>query len=109
MPAFTSRYSVSVTLAAGVTTTVDVPVDGARDWLFVVKNTGDEAITAMTLARYPLGVGELGEDAVSVTEDIPLAAGASTPIEGSSEPITTLRVVLTSTSGTTARIAGGGW
>lgn len=109
MHPFASRYAADFTLVAGVAKTIDLPVDGAINWRFVLKNTGGtNAVTAMTVARYPLGSGELGESATSVTTDIPLAAGASLPIVGTNEPITTLRVVLTSTSGTTVRIAGGG-
>lgn len=110
MPAYLSRHAVDVTLAAGVATTVDIPIDGARDWLFVLKNTGPtNAITALTVARYPLGVAEAGEPPVSATTGLPLAAAGTLAIEGASEPVTTLRLVITSTSGTTARIAGGGW
>ena len=110
MPAYLSRYGADFTLAAGVPKVIDLPINGARDWRFVLKNTGPtNAVTAMTLARYPLGASEQGEDPTAVTDDIPLAAAASLPITGTSEPITTLRVVLTSTSGTTVRIAGGGW
>lgn len=109
MPAYLSRYAQTHTLAAGVPLAIDLPVDGARDWLFTLKNTGANAVTALSVARYPLGTGEIGEDAVAVSTGIPLAAGAALPIEGTSEPVTTLRVTLTSTSGTTVRLAGGGW
>ena len=109
MPAYLSRYGADFTLAAGVPKVIDLPINGARDWRFVLRNTGSNAVTAMTIARYPLGASEQGEDPTAVTDDIPLAAAASLPITGTSEPITTLRVVLTSTSGTTVRIAGGGW
>jgi len=110
MPAYLSRYAQNHTLAPGVALDIDIPVDGARDWCFILKNTGDtNAVTAMTVARYPLGSAEIGEDAVSVSTGIPLASGDALPIEGTSEPVTTLRVTLTSTSGTTVRIAGGGW
>jgi len=109
MHPFASRYAADFTLVAGVAKTIDIPIDGARNWRFVLKNTGStNAVTAMTVARAPLGVSELVEDATSVTTGIPLAAAASLPIVGTNEPVTTLRVVLTSTSGTTVRIAGGG-
>lgn len=108
-PAFIARHTEDYTLAAGVPKVIDVPIAGARDWRFVLKNTGSNPVTAMTVARYPLGTGEQGEDPTAVSTGIPLAAAASLPITGTSEPITTLRVVLTSTSGTTVRIAGGGW
>ena len=110
MPAYLSQYAANHTLAPGVALDIDIPVDGARDWMFALKNTGaTNDVTAMTVARYPLGTGEIGDDPVSVSTGIPLAAGAALPIEGTSEPVTTLRVTLTSTSGTTVRIAGGGW
>ena len=110
MPAYLSRYAKDHTLVAGVALDIDIPVDGARDWLFVLKNTGStNSVTAMTVARYPLGTAEIGEDPVSISTGIPLAAGDALPIEATREPVTTLRVTLTSTSGTTVRIAGGGW
>lgn len=110
MPAFLSRYAASHTLPAATPVDIDIPVDGARDWMFVLKNTGPtNAVTAMTVARYPLGTAEIGEDPVSISTGIPLAAGDALPIEATREPVTTLRVTLTSTSGTTVRIAGGGW
>lgn len=110
MPAFVSRYGAGFTLEPATPLTIDLPIDGARDWVFILQNDGDtNPVTALTVARYPLGTSEIGEDPVSATTGIPLAAGDSLPIEGTSEPITTLRLVLTSTLGTTVRIAGGGW
>ena len=110
MPAYLSKYAKDHTLAAGVALDIDIPVDGARDWLFVLKNTGStNAVTAMTIARYPLGPDSIGEDPVAVSTGIPLAAGSALAIDATREPVTTLRVTLTSTSGTTVRIAGGGW
>ena len=109
MPPFLSDYRANVTLAAATPVTINIPIDGARDWRFVLHNTGGNAVTAMTVARYPLGASETGEAPTSVSTGIPLAADGKLPITGTSEPITTLRVVLTSSSGTTVRIAGGGW
>lgn len=110
MPAYLSRYAQNHTLAPGVALDIDIPVDGARDWCFILKNTGStNAVTAMTVARYPLGTAEIGEDPASVSTGIPLAAGDALPVEGAGEPVTALRVTLTSTSGTTVRLAGGGW
>jgi len=109
MPAYLSRIAVAHTLVAGVALAIDLPVDGATNALYVVKNTGANPVTAMSVARAPLGVAELIETAVAVVTGIPLAAGASLPVQLTSEPITTLRITLTSTSGTTVRIAGGGW
>lgn len=105
-PGLLSDYSQSHTLSAGVATTIDLPIDLAENWLFLVKNTGGNAVTALTIARSPRGV--LFEDAVSATTGIPLAAGDTLPVEGKAEPVTTVRLVLTSTSGTTVLIDGGG-
>jgi len=107
---FLTNHSADYALVAGVALAIDLPVEGSRDWLFVLKNTGTtNAVTAMTIARYPLGTAEIGEDPVTVSTGIPLAAGAALPIEATREPVAALRVTLTSTSGTTVRIAGGGW
>ena len=104
-----SHYARDVDLPAATPVPVDVPVDGARDWLFVVKNVGDtHPITAMPSERVPLGTDEIGEGAVGSPTGLPLAAGGKLPIDGTAEPITTLRLVLTSTLGTSVRIAGGG-
>ncbi len=107
MPAYLSRYSASHTLPAGAATPIDVPIDGAEDWLFLVKNTGANPVTACTVARSP--IGGLFEDAVAVSTGIPLAAGATLPVEGTDEPVTTLRLTLASALGTTVTVEGGGW
>ena len=106
---FLSASDDSTTLPAGDAVDIDLPVAGARDWSFALKNTGAYAVTAMTIARYPLGPDSIGEDPVAVSTGIPLAAGSALAIDATREPVTTLRVTLTSTSGTTVRIAGGGW
>ena len=54
-------------------------------------------------------LGDLFEDAVAVTSGIPLAAGSALSIRGTDEPVTTHRLVITSTSGTTVSIEAGGW
>jgi len=99
----------SVALPAATPTTVDVPINGARWWVVVIKNIGDtNAVTALTVAVSPLGT--LFEAPASVTAGLPLAAGDALPgLRGNGEPVTTLRLVLTSTSGTTVSIEAGGW
>lgn len=107
---FLCRYARSVALAAGVDTTVDVPIDGARNWLVVLANDGDSAgdLDTVTHAASPLGARF--EAPVSVSTGLPVAAGDSLPgIRGLGEPITTLRLVLTSTVGATVHIEAGGW
>lgn len=108
MPTFLARFTRDVTLAAGVAQDVDLPIDGAHDWAIVAKNTGDtNDVTAATLARSPLGA--LFGPATALPAGIPLAPGDALEILGENEPLTTLRVTFTSTSGTTVRIEGGGW
>lgn len=107
-PAFLCRFAVDITLAAGVAQSVDLPINGAHNWLAVVKNTGGaNAITAMTVASSPLGT--LFEDASSVTSGIPITPGSAICARGTNEPATTVRLTLTSTSGTTVSIEAGGW
>jgi hypothetical protein len=107
-PAFLCRYQSDQTLAAATPVTVDVPVNGAKDWLILVSNTGDtNAVTAMTTASSPLGVRF--EDPVTVASGIPIAAGHGLMARGLGEPATTVRITLTSTSGTTVTIEAGGW
>ena len=107
-PAFACKYTTTLTLAAGTPQSVDVPVNGAQNWVIVVKNTGGaNAITAMTVASSPLG--SLFETATSVTSGIPIAAGDALAIRGANEPATTVRATLTSTSGTTVSVEAGGW
>jgi hypothetical protein len=106
-PAYLCKFNATQALAAGVPVTVDVPINGARHWMIVVSNTGANAVTALTVASSPLG--SLFEDATAVTSSIPLAAGSALSIRGTDEPVTTHRLVLTSTSGTTVSIEAGGW
>lgn len=95
-----------IALAAGVATDVDVPIDGAADWQVIVKNTGaTNAVTALSVTRLPL---TLPGPAESVSTGIPLAHGDSLRIAGEREPISVLRLTLTSTSGTTVTVEAGG-
>jgi hypothetical protein len=95
-----------ISLAAGVATDVDVPIDGAADWQVIVKNTGStNAVTALSVTRIPL---TLPGPAESVSTGIPLAHGDSLRIAGSREPLSVLRLTLTSTSGTTVSVEAGG-
>lgn len=103
--AYLCRYTRTVTLLAGVTQTVDVPIDGARDSTTVLRVSGGDLDTA-TVARSPLG--SLFEDAEALTGTPVAASGASVTVE-SSAPITTLRLVLGSTGGCTVDIESGGW
>ena len=95
-----------VTLPAATPTDIELPIDGARDWSFVLKNTGANPVTAGTIARSPLGV--LYETPQAMPGGIPLASGADVTIVGELEPVTRVRLTLTSTLGTTVQIEGGG-
>lgn len=97
----------TTTLAAGVPQDVDIETNGAPDWCIVVKNTGGvNDVTALTVARSPLG--NLFGPATAAPSGIPLAPGATLEVRGEREPLTKVRLTLTSTSGTTVRIEGGG-
>ena len=84
-PAFLCKYTTTLTLAAGTPQSVDVPVNGAKNWLAAIKNTGGaNAITALSIASSPLGT--LFEDATSITSGIPIAAGSTLIVRGQNEP-----------------------
>lgn len=107
-PDLRCRWSEVIELAATTPRVVDVPVNGATHWVVVVKNTGSaNPLTALTVAASPLG-GAFEAPAV-VTDGMPLAAGDALPgLRGTGEPITTLRLVLTSTLGTTVLLEAAG-
>lgn len=105
MPSATlASYSTTATLAAGVATAIDLPINGAANWTIVVRNTG--ATNAVTAATIAVSVdGTIFSAASSITTGIPLAAVTSlTEIVGSNEPCLTARLTLTSTSGTTVSV-----
>lgn len=98
-------------LAPGVAREVDVPINGAVNWNLVISNVGANPVTALSLRKSPLGVG-FGAAKV-VTTDIPIAAGSPgnpTPydLNGQLEPLKFLRLIVTSTLGTSITIEGGG-
>ena len=98
------QYSVTTTLAAGVATVLDIPINGCTNWQIILRNTGaTNAVTAATIAVSSLGT--LFSAAASITTGIPLAAVTSLDaIVGSSQPCLTARLTLTSTSGTTVSL-----
>jgi len=98
------QYSVTTTLAAGVATVLDIPINGCTNWQIILRNTGaTNAVTAATIAVSSLGT--LYSAPASITTGIPLAAVTSLgAIVGSSQPCLTARLTLTSTSGTTVSI-----
>ena len=105
-PAF-SYEAIDVPLSAGVPKDVVVPVNHARDWMVLIENTGSNPLTGLSMARAP--VAEHFETPSSVAAGIPLAAGSKlAPIEGRGEPVQSLLLRLTSSSGTTVTIRGAG-
>lgn len=97
------KGSTTATLAAGVATDVDVPLQGAVNWTIIVRNTGGaNAVTAATIA---VAANTTFGAAASITTGIPLAANTSlAEIVGSNQPVNTARLTLTSTSGTTVSV-----
>lgn len=95
--------TATATLAAATPTTIDLNLNGSTDWTIVLRNTGANPVTALTIAVSPLGT--LFEAAASITTGIPLAAATSlAAIVGSSEPARTVRLVVTSTLGSTVSV-----
>lgn len=93
-------------LPAGVAVPLDVEVNGATNWTYLLTNTGDEDVTAATIAYSPLG-GRF-TDPEALPAGLPLAPGATLPIVGQHRPVAALRLVLTSANGTTVAVEGGG-
>jgi hypothetical protein len=86
---------------------VDVETNFAAHWMLLLKNTGANPLTALSVARVP--IGDLAENAVAVTTGIPLAGGATlTAIDGKQEPVLRVRLTLTSLLGTTVKINAAG-
>lgn len=110
MPSFLSNVDTGdLVLAPATPVTVNLAVDGARDWTFTLRNVGlTNPLTAATIAYGARGADDL-TDAEAFPAGIPLAAGAAVPIVGTSRPVVLVRLVLTSTLGTTVRVRGGGW
>lgn len=96
--------TATATLAAGVATDIDLNLNGSTNWTIVLRNTGgSNAVTAVSIAVSPLGA--IFEAAAAITTGLPLAANTSlAAIVGSSEPARTVRLTVTSTSGTTVSV-----
>ena len=52
--------TATATLAAATPTTIDLNLNGSTDWTIVLRNTGANPVTAVTIAVSPLG--DLFED-----------------------------------------------
>lgn len=95
--------TATATLAAATPTTIDLNLNASTNWTIVLRNTGANPVTAVTIAVSPLG--DLFEAAASITTGLPLAAATSlAAIVGSSEPARTVRLVVTSTLGSTVSV-----
>lgn len=95
--------TATATLAAATPTTIDLNLNASTNWTIVLRNTGANPVTAVTIAVSPLG--DLFEAAASITSGLPLSAATSLPaIVGSSEPARTVRLVVTSTLGSTVSV-----
>ena len=102
-PLFLCHYAAQATaLPAGVATDIDIPAAGARAVEITLKNSGStNAITALTLTTIPLATPGAAR---SITTGIPLAAGVAPTIGLVDEPCSTIRLTVTSASGTTATV-----
>lgn len=93
-------------LSAGTPIGVTYEINGATDWVIIIENTGSNDLTALSIARSPLG--SLYETATVISTGIPLAAGGKLVIEGVSKPVKFLQITYESTVGTTLSVEGSG-
>ena len=70
--------TATATLAAATPTTIDLNLNASTNWTIVLRNTGANPVTALTIAVSPLG--DLFEAAASITTGLPLAAATSLSI-----------------------------
>lgn len=97
----------AIDLPAATPVSLNLAVDGARDWTYLLKNTGANPLTAGSMQYGPVDDTDLS-DPEAFAGGIPLAAGATLPIVGTARPLAVLRLTLTSMLGTTVRVSGGG-
>jgi hypothetical protein len=98
-------FSATAAIPAATPTVVDVELGGSTNWTIVLRNTGANPVTALTISVSPLGVSF--EVPASITTGIPLAAATALPaIVGSNEPASVARLTITSTLGTTVSVEG---
>lgn len=98
---------VNVPIPAGVLTDIAVGINFAPNWGIILKNTGSNSITALSISSDPLG--SLPEAPAVCTESLPLAAGATYPgIRGVGEPVLKVHLYLLSPLGTTVTINAAG-
>jgi hypothetical protein len=96
-----TKNAVTGTLAAGVAADVDIPTLGASRLAIVVKNTGgSNAIGTVALLKSPRG-GLFVQDAAATALIGSLAVGASALVELTDLMCQTVRLTLTSASGST--------
>jgi hypothetical protein len=98
-------FSATAAVPAATPTVVDVQLEGSTNWTIVLRNTGANPVTALTIAVAPLGTSF--EAPASISTGIPLAAATALPaIVGSNEPASVARLTITSTLGTTVSVEG---
>lgn len=105
--AIAMECNVRVELPAATPTMVVIRIRGALNWGFTVTNAGANPVTAATLERCP-GRTQYTDPEAWNPASLPLLAGASSYVQGTSEPLTFVRLTLTSALGTEVVIAGSG-
>lgn len=103
---YLANFTLDIDLPVGIALDIDLPLDGARDWTVVVRNDGLDPITAATVSYSPLGTTFTEPETAAA---LLLAPGATTSIVGTSRPLKTLRLTLTTLDpGVVVHIEGGG-
>lgn len=107
IPLICNAVRRDIEVPAATPTTIDIPIDHALHWTVTVKNTGANPVTGFAVSVSALG--SIFDELTTVTDGIPLAAGDSlAAIRGEAEPVKTLRLVVTSTLGTTVSYEAAG-
>lgn len=98
-----NKTARELTLEAGVAQQLALDVSGSARVCVVIENTGgSNSIDTLTIERSP--DGEVFATDSSAASLAPIAAGADALLELSRNASKLLRLTLTSTSGTTARV-----
>lgn len=100
-----NRYTPTGTIAAGGTSVVTLDPKGAAFIGLVIKNTGSNTITAVTVEKSPLG-NLYGTDTALGTAIGTITAGSTSLTQISTSGFESIKITLGSTSGSTYSIEG---
>lgn len=106
MSIFLGDDGASVTLAAATPVVTALATSKSRSWVLHVRNTGgSNSITAFRYRRRLRAADTVVGPWISITTDLPIAAGDAWELSVSDDAVDAIDVELTSTSGTTATLS----